>query len=93
MHKHPIVILQIKLWEFHWLFRRVYGFKFKAAAVYMVRVTSRKLHCDVMKTIILDVRASFSGTIFKSWECFSRLHVFTVEYPLNWSVFLVYYIE
>ena len=45
-----IVTLQIKLWESHWLFRRVYGFIFTAAAVYMVRMTSRKLHCDVMKT-------------------------------------------
>ena len=41
------VILQIKLWESHWLFRRVYSFIFKAAAG--CSVTSRKLHCDVMK--------------------------------------------
>ena len=46
---YPFVILQIKLWESHWLSRRVYGFIFTSAAVYMARVTSRKPHCDVMK--------------------------------------------
>ena len=44
------VILQIKLWESHWLFRRVNGVIHTAAAVYMARVMSRKLDCDVMKT-------------------------------------------
>ena len=43
-------ILQMKLWECHWLFRQVYGFIYMAAAVYMARMTSGKLHCDVMKT-------------------------------------------
>ena len=43
-------ILQMKLWECHWLFRRVYGFIYMAAAVYMACMTSGKLHCDVMKT-------------------------------------------
>ena len=44
------VILQIILLDSHWLFRPVYGFIFTAAAVYIARVMSRKLHCDVMKT-------------------------------------------
>ena len=47
---YVFVILHVKLWESHWLLRRVYGSIFTAAAVYMARVTSRKLHCDVMKT-------------------------------------------
>ena len=41
---------------------------------------------DVIKPIILDIIASFSRTIFKRRECFSRLNVFTVEYLLN-SIF------
>ena len=45
-----IVILQIKLWESHWLFRRAYSSIFTVAAVYMTRMTSRKLHSDVTKT-------------------------------------------
>ena len=40
----------MNLWESHRLFRRVYGFKYTAATVYMARVTSRKQHRGVMKT-------------------------------------------
>ena len=45
------VILNINLWESHWLFRRVLVSytKYTAAAVYMQRVMPRELRCDVMK--------------------------------------------
>ena len=46
----PIVILQIHLLASHWLFRGDYTFMLTAAAIYMARVTSRKLHCGVLKT-------------------------------------------
>ena len=42
------------------------------------------------KPIILDVIASFSRTIFKRRECFSRLNVFTVECLLELESFPVY---
>ena len=61
-----LVILQMNLRESHWLFRRVYGFIYTAAAVYMARVTPRKLHYDVMKTpgLFLSPQAKFSEGIF-----------------------------
>ena len=49
----------------------------------MARVTSRELHCDVTKTLFLDVIASFSRTIFKCQDGFSRLNVFVVKFLLN----------
>ena len=56
------VILHINVWESHWLMKRVNGFILTAASVYMARVTSKKLRCDVMKTHIFVGIVSFAST-------------------------------
>ena len=40
--------------------------------------------------LFLAVIASFSRTIFKRRNRFSRLNVFNVKFPLNWNLFPVY---
>ena len=45
-----VCITANKFVEILLFFRRVYGFIYMAAAAYLARVKSRKLHCDVMKT-------------------------------------------
>ena len=82
-------IAYCKLWESHWLFRRICGFIFTAAAVYMymARVTSRKLHCDVMKTHYSWCHSKFFPYNFQTSGMFLSPQRLQLSICWNWSVF------
>ena len=78
-YMHVCHTAQIKLWESQWLLRRIYGFIYTTTAIYMVRVTSRKLHSDDMKTHYSWHHSNFILHSTSSWKKHLN-HITIVKY-------------